>query len=57
VDRIIVMEKGRIVEMDTHEALLSQNGVYCRLYGMQFASESARTDGADFPVSPATESL
>ena len=57
VDRIIVMDQGRIVEMDTHEALLAQNGVYRRLYGMQFASESAKMDGADLPVSPATEPL
>ncbi len=35
-DKIIVMEKGRIVEQGTHEALLVQNGYYSNLYEMQF---------------------
>ena len=31
-DRIIVMEKGRIAEVGTHESLLSKRGVYYKLY-------------------------
>jgi len=33
------MDKGRIVESGTHQILLAQNGLYARLYRMQFADE------------------
>jgi len=35
-DRIIVMERGCIVEMGSHEELLRQGGLYKRLHAMQF---------------------
>jgi subfamily B ATP-binding cassette protein MsbA len=38
-DRIVVMERGRIVETGTHEQLLSAGGKYNRLYELQFADE------------------
>lgn len=38
-DRIVVMERGRIVETGTHSELLSAGGKYKRLYELQFADE------------------
>ena len=38
-DKIVVLDKGQIVEMGTHEALLAQRGRYFNLYTMQWAAE------------------
>jgi subfamily B ATP-binding cassette protein MsbA len=35
-DRIVVLDRGTIVEMGSHETLLQQGGVYRRLHAMQF---------------------
>ena len=40
-DRIIVMEKGEIVEQGTHKELLKQKGYYSKLYEIQFSTALA----------------
>jgi len=39
-DRIVVLHKGRIREMGTHRELLARNGIYRRLYELQFAERA-----------------
>jgi subfamily B ATP-binding cassette protein MsbA len=38
-DKIVVMERGRIIETGTHAELLERGGRYRRLYELQFAEE------------------
>ncbi|MES2591221.1 MAG: ABC transporter ATP-binding protein [Bacteroidota bacterium] len=38
-DKIIVMEKGEIIETGNHQELLKQNGQYKRLFELQFKEE------------------
>ncbi len=38
-DRIIVIDEGRIIESGSHNDLMARNGLYNRLYTMQFRDE------------------
>jgi ATP-binding cassette, subfamily B, bacterial len=40
VDRILVLEKGQIVESGNHQELLAKNGVYASFYARQFQDHS-----------------
>src|SRR5882724_9035536 len=53
-DKIIVMHRGQVREMGTHQQLLAQHGIYYKLYQLQYkdqeipvASNSQVTAGAD----------
>ncbi len=45
-DRIVVLDRGRIVESGSHSELLTRNGLYRRLHDMQFFVESDVPAGA-----------
>ena len=47
-DSIVVIDRGRVVESGTHEALLAAQGAYAELYQSQFAEDN----GVEAPASP-----
>ena len=45
VDRILVLHKGRLVEEGTHAELLAANGLYSRLYELQYRDQELGVTG------------
>ena len=60
VDRILVMHKGKLREIGTHQELMEQQGIYWRLYQLQYEGRSDGSDGMhscqseppESPISP-----
>ena len=46
-DRLVVVDRGRIVEEGTHGELLARGGLYARLYQRQFREDSDTLTAAD----------
>jgi len=40
-DKIVVLDRGRICEMGSHEELIGRGGIYQRLHDMQFLEPDA----------------
>jgi ATP-binding cassette subfamily B protein len=49
-DRILVYDRGRIVERGTHAELLAHGGLYARLYREQFLTEAREGAGTEVGV-------
>ncbi len=51
-DRIAVLDDGWLVELGTHENLLARDGLYARLYRLQFSEAAAErlSEAADLAV-------
>jgi ABC-type multidrug transport system fused ATPase/permease subunit len=42
-DRIVVLDRGRVVESGTHSELLAGGGLYRRLHDLQFSVDEVTT--------------
>ena len=49
-DKIVVMDKGRVVDEGTHDALLARGGLYADLYRLQFRDGKQVIDPNNLPV-------
>ena len=49
-DKIIVMHKGRVREMGTHQELLAQRGIYYKLYQLQYKDQEIDVAQAPSPA-------
>jgi ATP-binding cassette subfamily B protein len=52
-DKIIVMHKGHVREMGTHQQLLAQRGIYFKLYQLQYKDQELNAGHVERATSPA----
>jgi ATP-binding cassette subfamily B protein len=45
-DRILVMHKGQLRELGTHQELLGQRGIYWKLYQLQYKDQEVQSSRA-----------
>ena len=50
-DKIIVMHKGQVREMGTHQELLAQRGIYYKLYQLQYKDQEIPVGSSQAPQS------
>ena len=53
-DKIIVMHKGQLREMGTHQELLAQRGIYFKLYQLQYKDQELSVARAPSPANTET---
>jgi ATP-binding cassette, subfamily B, multidrug efflux pump len=49
-DKIIVMHKGKVREMGSHQQLLAQRGIYYKLYQLQYKDQEVGVERAPSPA-------
>ena len=54
-DKIIVMHKGQVREMGTHQELLAQRGIYYKLYQLQYKDQELNMARTATPVNGSGE--
>jgi ATP-binding cassette subfamily B protein len=52
-DKIIVMHKGQVREMGTHQELLAKRGIYFKLYQLQYKDQELNVARAPTPANAA----
>src|SRR5437764_8579265 len=55
-DKIVVMHKGQVREMGTHQQLLAQRGIYYKLYQLQYKDQEVGVARAPSPATPSNGS-
>jgi ATP-binding cassette subfamily B multidrug efflux pump len=50
-DKIVVMHKGQVREMGSHQQLLAQHGIYYKLYQLQYKDQELATAGPQVTAS------
>ena len=43
-EKIMVLDKGRIAEIGSHDELMEKNGIYRKIYDLQFSLDETSTE-------------